>query len=150
MTGKLVKILPEGDRVVSFDDLSNEGEFGGLPAGEGRLALLTQRVMSLNLRSSPWARLISRACLGHRFDSMNYEPSTSQFRIHAEPGNPVVLAISLQIDEMDSGNYLATASDFPLYALIRCGLDPENTIMEPMAIGESVAMLACPGIPARQ
>jgi len=73
---------------------------------------------------------------------MNYETSTNQFRIHAEPGNPVVLAIYVQIDEMESGNYIAKASDLPLYALIRCGPDPEEIIMEPMAIGESGAMLA--------
>jgi hypothetical protein len=149
-TEKLVKTLPEGDRVVSFADLFNGGEFGNLPAGEGRLAHLTRRVMSLNLRSSPWTHLVSRACLGHCFDYMNYEPSTNQFRIHSEPGNPVVLATYVQIDEMDSGNYLVKASDLPLYALIRCGPDPEDIVMEPMAIGESGAMLACSGPPARQ
>lgn len=149
-TEKLVNTLPEGDRVISFADLSNGGEFGNLPAGEGRLAHLTRRVMSLNLRRSPWTHLVSRACLGHCFDYMNYEPSTNQFRIHAAPGNPVVLATYVQIDEMDSGNYLAKASDLPLYALIRCGPDPEDIIMEPMAIGESGTMLTCPGAQARQ
>ena len=81
---------------------------------------------------------------------MKYQPSTNQFRIETEPGNSVVLATYVQMDEMDSGNYLTKASDLPLYALNRCGPDPEDRIMEPMAIGESGAMLACPRTPARQ
>jgi hypothetical protein len=147
---RLVKTLPAGDRVVSFADLSNGEEFGNLPAGEGRLAHLTKRILSLNRRSPIWTHLVSRACLGHCFDYMNYEPSTNQFRIHASPGNPAVLATYVQIDDMEWGNYLVKASDLPLYALIRCGPGPEDIFMEPMAIGESGTMLPCPGTAARQ
>jgi len=147
---KLVKTLPAGDRVVSFADLSNGEQFGNLSAGEGGLAHLTKRVLLLNRRSPLWTHLVSRACVGHCFDYMNYEPSTGQFRIHAAPGNPAVLATYVQIDDMQSGNYLVKASDLPLYALIRCGPGPEDIFMEPMAIGDSGATLACPGTAARQ
>ena len=142
---KLVKALPAGDRVVAYADLSFGDEPGNLPAGEGRLAHLTERITSLNRRRSVWTHLVSRACLGHCFDYMNYEPSTNQFRIHAAPGNPAVLATYPEIDEMESGNYLVKASDLPLYALIRCGPDPDAIFMQPMVIGRSGSELTCPG-----
>jgi len=141
---KLVNTLPAGERVVGFADLSFGEEPGNLREGDGRLAHLFKWMTSLNRRRPVWTHLTSRACLGHCFDYMNYEPSTNQFRIHADPGNPVVLATYVQVDEMESGNYLAKASDLPLYALIRCGPDPENIIMQSIAIGESGSMLACP------
>jgi hypothetical protein len=55
-----------------------------------------------------------------------------------------------EVGKMFSGLYVVKAGDLPLHALISCGPDPGDIVMEPMAIGESGTMLACPGTPAKQ
>jgi hypothetical protein len=60
------------------------------------------------------------------------------------------LASNADIVKMEHGTYVVKPSDLPLHALISCGPDPDDIVMEPMAIGESGAMLACPGALAKQ
>jgi hypothetical protein len=79
---------------------------------------------------------------------MNYEPSTGQFRIHAVPGNPVVMATYADVIHMLDGTYVVKAIDVPLYVLLRCGVGPGDIRMRPLAEGESGEMLACSGTAA--
>jgi hypothetical protein len=146
---KLVEALPAGERVVSFVDLPYGEERSNGSMGEEGLTRLANWVSS-HLLKRVRTHLLSRACMGHCFDYMNYEPSTGQFRIHAVPGNPVVLAVNKEVGTMEAGTYVVKASDLPLHALIWCGPDPDDIIMRQMAIGESGATLACPGTPAKQ
>ncbi len=120
---KLIAGLPAGQRVLSFADDSRVGTFDHRLGGQ---------------------HLLDRACLGRCFDYMNYEPSTGQFRIHAAPGNPVVLATYAEFTAMNSGTYVVKASDLPLYALIRCGPTPGDIFLRSMEAGDTGAMLACP------
>jgi hypothetical protein len=136
--------------VVSFVYIPEREKPGNSSIREGKLAHLTKWLLS-----HPCGRLgpnysLPRACIGHCFDYSNYEPSTGQFRIHASPGNSVVLANFGDVRKMESGAYVVKASDLPLHALISCGPDPDDIVMEPMAVGESGTMLACPGTPAKQ
>ena len=91
---KLVETLPAGERVVCV--CSTHTGRGAAPSRQVKAELrhLAEREpLSFN-RLDPTqyvTHLLSRACLGHCFDYMNYEPSTGQFRIHALPGNRVVL-----------------------------------------------------------
>jgi len=148
----LVETLPAGARVVWFEALGNREEPGHVPAPEGNLAYMANRVSSVCCGRLPEidTHLLSRACLGHCFDYMNYEPSTGQFRIHAAPGNPVVLATYVEFSSMRSGIYVVGANDLPLYALIQCGPDRGDLFIQPMAQGESGATLVCPGARGRQ
>jgi hypothetical protein len=130
---KLVGSLPAGARVVSYADITRMEAYGLRPMKR---------------------HLLSRACLGHCFDYMNYEPSASQFRIHAAPGNSIVLATLAEERSMIAGTYVVKASDSPLYALIRCETgsgqmpDTAEIVMRPLTTGESGAMLTCPKSPS--
>ena len=147
---KLVETLPFGERVVSFVEFPDQEESLNDSIREGKLAHLTKWLSSHPCGRFGMTHLISRACIGHCFDYGNYEPSTGQFRIHALPGNPVVLANVGEVGAMSSGTYVVKAGDLPLHALISCGPDPGDIVMEPMAMGESGTMLTCPATPAKQ
>ncbi len=146
---KLVETLPAGARVVSFADLSDGEAHGNVSIREGKLAYLTRLVLSYTAKRLQSTHLLSRACIGHCFDYVNYEPATGQFRIHAVSGNGVVLATYVEDEAMESGTYVVKASDLPLYALIRCGPEPSDIYIVPLAIGEVSAKPACPGTSPR-
>jgi len=143
----LVATLPAGERVVSFLDLKDRELSGKVSTGDGLLVHWAKRFVPLSSERLPSTHLLSRACVGHCFDYLNYEPSTGQFRIHAAPGNNVVLATYAEYYSMNAETYTMNARDLPLYALIRCGPDPSDLLMRPMAEGESGAMLGCSGSP---
>jgi len=145
---KLVETLPAGARVVSFADLSDGEAHGNVSIREGKLTYLAKLLLSYTTNRLQSTHLLSRACVGHCFDYMNYEPATGQFRIHAVPGNRVVLATYVEDEAMESGTYVLKASDLPLYALIRCGPEPGDIFMAPLALGESSATPACPATPS--
>jgi hypothetical protein len=143
---KMVETLPAGERVVSYADLpKEEEERGNLSTRERKLRHLAGRLSSILIGRLNETHLLSRACLGHCFDYMNYEASTDQFRIHALPDNPVVLANREDVSNMMNRTYIVTAKDLPLYALLRCGPGAGDLLLRPMARGEIGAMLACPG-----
>jgi len=130
----LVQALPTGERVVWYDHAADVEQL----TDHSRLSpIFTNRLNSKHL--------LSRACLGHCFDYMNYEPSTGQFRIHATPGNSVVVASYSNVVDMMDGTYAAKASDLPLFVLLGCGPGPGDIRMLPLSRGESSEMLACPG-----
>lgn len=137
----LVQSLPAGARVVSYADLTDYA----LPAGKGKFGHITRLVAHAFTHRLGPMHLVSRACLGHCFDYMNYEASTGQFRIHAAPGNPIVVATMADFDDMESGRYKVKTGDLPLYALFRCRPGSEDIRMQPLAKGEIGVMLACSG-----
>jgi len=142
---KLVKTLPAGSRVISFADLSDGGSRGNESIKGGKLTRLVNLFLSVTNSRLQGTHLLSRACVGHCFDYLNYEPATGQFRIHAVPGNRIVLATYVEDIAVESGTYVVKESDLPLYALIRCGPEPGDIIMVPLASGEPSAKPACPG-----
>jgi hypothetical protein len=145
---ELVQALPAGERVISYNHFDYEEERGDLSTGESKLTHLAARLSSIFTERLNSTHLLSRACLGHCFDYMNYEPSTSQFRIHAVPGNPIVVASQADVFDIVQGTYVVKAIDLPLYVLLRCGARPGDIRMRALAEGESSKMLACPGTAA--
>jgi hypothetical protein len=141
---ELVQALPAGERVISYDQFAYQEERGDLSTREQKLTLLAARLSSIFTGRLTSTHLLSRACLGHCFDYMNYEPSTGQFRIHAVPGNPVVMASPTDVIDTVDGTYVVKPIDLPLYVLLRCGERPGDIRMRPLAEGESGKMLACP------
>ena len=92
----VVAKLPPGQRVVgSFPGWSN-------------------RVM-------PLQHALDRACIGRCFSYANYEPSSRQFRIRAQPGNPVVFDEYADVKAVEEGRYIVKPRDLPLYEVFLCG-----------------------------
>lgn len=142
---ELVQTLPPGQRVISYVDLDagNGGDAGRSATARRLTQLPVVRKIGdvVTERMNPF-HLLSRACIGHCFDYMNYEPSTGQFRIHAKPGNPLVVSNVEDLVRMDRGLYAAKASDLPLYVVLRCGPGLTDLCLRSLAEGQSSAMLA--------
>lgn len=54
---------------------------------------------------SPAEHVVDRACIGRCCSYANYEPSTGQFRVHAEAGNPIVMADYADVYSVEMGIY---------------------------------------------
>jgi hypothetical protein len=145
---KIVQALPAGERVVSYADLPNVEEHPKLSTREQKLAHFASRLSVILIVRLNETHLLSRACLGHCFDYMNYEPSTDQFRIHALPENPIALANWGDVTSMMNRSYMIKPRELPLYALLRCGPGVDGLLIRPMAGGEIGTMLACPATPS--
>jgi hypothetical protein len=90
-------------------------------------------------RVDPLVHLIDRACIGRCFSYANYEPATEQFRIRAEPGNPVVVTRYIDSYALQTGTYKVKPSDLPLWGVFPSG-DREGFVVRPLAAAESWQM----------
>lgn len=61
-----------------------------------------------------------RACIGHCFNVDNYEPSTGQFRLRAEPSSRIA-ANWENANRMMIGDYLVRSEDLPIWQIFQCG-----------------------------
>ncbi len=66
------------------------------------------------------AHILDRACIGRCFAYANYEPASRQFRIRAQPGNPIVTVSSAGSAAMQAGDYLVRPEDLPLTEVYQC------------------------------
>jgi hypothetical protein len=137
--------LPAAARVVPLLSSEYREESSVPPAGAGKLERIVDRTMTLCCSRLSGYHLLSRACIGHCFDYSNYEPSTGQFRIHAEPGNPVVMPTYFEVGSIAVGNYKIRPGYLPLYGLIRCGPAPGDLFIRPLVADETRATVVCPG-----
>jgi len=145
----LVATLPDGARVVSIAG-SQPGVKDSVAAPRtGPLTRIGNRVVALCCSRLSANHLLSRACVGHCFDYANYEPATGQFRIHPEPGNPVVMSTFFEVGSIAVGNFAIKPSYLPLYGLIICGSDPGSVFVRPLVAGETRATV-CGGIPVQK
>ncbi len=100
-----------------------------------------QRVISTlpsqSLRSLCIQHDLDRACIGHCFSYANYEPSSRQFRIHAQPGNGVVLSDYVDVDAVAGGSYVVQPRDLPLQLVYLCGSDLRDVCSRPLRAGEA-------------
>jgi hypothetical protein len=83
--------------------------------------------------------MIDRACIGRCFSYANYEPSTGQFPIRANRGNPVVLSEYREVYALQHGDYVVKARDLPLWRLGTCGT---KFCLQPLREGERVSVEA--------
>jgi hypothetical protein len=140
----LVANLPAGARVVPLESLQFREESSVAARGSGLLNHFGDRALTLCCSRLSGYHLLSRACVGHCFDFSNYEPSTGQFRIHPDPGNPVVMATYFEVGSIAVGNYEIKPSYLPLYGLIRCGPAPGDLFTRSLEAGETQATVVCP------
>jgi hypothetical protein len=102
-----------------------------------------QRVISSlpdqSLRSLIIHHDLDRACIGHCFSYANYEPSSRQFRIRAQPGNGIVSDNFADVDAIARGTYLVQPRDLPLYLAYPCGTNFQDVCSRPLHAGETIA-----------
>lgn len=80
--------------------------------------------------------IVDRACIGHCFYVANYEPSSQQFRIKADPGNRIVASTSADSALMQSGQYRVRPEDLPLKAIYPCGPKLMDACIRELSAGE--------------
>ncbi len=80
--------------------------------------------------------IVDRSCIGHCFSYCNYEPSSQQFRVRANPGNRFVTDSGETADAMESGDYVVQASDLPIYQIYQCNLNMTDLCMRELTPGE--------------
>jgi hypothetical protein len=64
--------------------------------------------------------VVDRPCIGHCYNFANYEPSTGQFRVRAEPGNTFVLANYDDIGDLQHDLFVFDRPGINLYRLFPC------------------------------
>jgi hypothetical protein len=104
-----------------------------LPPGQRVISPLPSK----SLRSLCFQHDLDRACIGHCFSYANYEPSSRQFRIRAQPGNGIVLEDYADVDAVAGGRYIVQLRDLPIYLVYPCGLDFRDVCSRPLRVGET-------------
>lgn len=80
--------------------------------------------------------ILDRACIGRCFSYGNYEPSSEDFRVRAQPGNPYVLTDFDLAASTESGDYKVQPKDLPLYQVYDCSDDGNKLCIAALHAGE--------------
>jgi len=80
--------------------------------------------------------LIDRACIDHCYSFANYEASSRQFRIKADPGNPIVTASTTDSRDMELGQYIVRPEDLPITEIFSCGPALSDICVHPLQARE--------------
>jgi hypothetical protein len=79
---------------------------------------------------------VDRSCIGHCFSFGNYEPSSQQFRVRANPGNRIAVASAESADSIQTGQYLVRPEDLPIFQIYQCDLNMTELCMRELVAGE--------------
>jgi hypothetical protein len=80
--------------------------------------------------------IVDRACIGYCFSYGDYEPSTGQFRVRANSGNPFVVSDVRDVVAIGSGDYVVHAKDMPIFEIYQCNVNMTELCMRRVAPGE--------------
>jgi hypothetical protein len=80
--------------------------------------------------------IVDRACIGYCFSYGDYEPSTKQFRVRANSGNPFVVSDAEDVVAIASGDYVVQAKDLPLFQIYQCNSNMTELCIRGLAPGE--------------
>ena len=80
--------------------------------------------------------IVDRSCDGYCFSYGNYEPSSQQFRVRANPGNRFVTASAEASDAISSGEYIVQPGDLPIFEIYQCNLNMTELCMRELVPGE--------------
>jgi len=83
--------------------------------------------------------IIDRVCIGHCFSYDNYEPSSAQFRVRANQGNPFALADTQDTWAAQTGKYVVRAGDLPLFDISRCDSSTTALCVRELAAGDKTS-----------
>jgi len=104
-----------------------------LPPGQRVISPLPNQ----SLRSLCFYHDLDRACIGRCLSYANYEPSSKQFRIHAHPGNGIVLDDYADVNAVAAGSYVVRQRDLPLYLVYLCGPLLQDVCSRPLHAGDT-------------
>jgi hypothetical protein len=80
--------------------------------------------------------IVDRSCDGYCFSYGNYEPSSQQFRVRANPGNRFVTASAEASDAISMGEYIVQPGDLPMFEIYQCNLNMTELCMRELVPGE--------------
>ena len=80
--------------------------------------------------------IVDRACIGYCFSYGNYEPSSKQFRVRANSGNPFVVTDVEDLVAIGSGDYVVQPKDEPISQIYQCNLSLTELCIRGLAPGE--------------
>jgi len=106
-----------------------------IPAGQRVISALPL----LSLPVDPLCHMVDRACVGHCYSYANYEPSTRQFRIRAEPGNGIVFSDYADVQGIEGTRYVVQPRDLPLYLIYACPPMRREACVRPLSAGDVVS-----------
>jgi hypothetical protein len=135
LTAAFFVCLYVDQRAVNRIEERLERAVSRLPAG----ARVVSSLAEPEYRVDPLIHLIDRACIGRCFSYANYEAATRQFRIRAQPGNPLVVTRYADAYALQTGTYQVMASDLPLWGVFPAE-DREGFAVRPLAASESFPM----------
>lgn len=104
-----------------------------LPPGQRVVSGLSDQ----SLRSLCFYHDLDRACIGHCPSYANYEPSSQQFRVRAQPGNGIALSDSADVDAFADGRYIVQPRDLPLSLIYACGSNFRDVCSHSLRAGET-------------
>lgn len=110
-----------------------------LEAPQGSRLVLPHRAHGYVL--DPLRTALDRACIGHCFSYLNYEPASGQFRIRAAPKNPFVVADGDRIGRFQNLELEIHEGDLPLYLVV---LEDGRFRVRPAALGERIRRVPAP------
>jgi hypothetical protein len=100
----------------------------------------SQRVVSAlcepGSRVDPLGHMVDRVCVGRCFSYANYEPSTTQFRVRANPGNGAVTSSYGDSYALQAGAYRVRPTDLPLYEIYFCRENALELCVRPLKAGD--------------
>jgi len=104
------------ERSLNFIEQKVTNAVRALPPG----ALVISALRDSRLQGEALQHVVDRPCIGRCFDFADYEPSTGQFRLRAQPGNAYVISDSGDIASLEHGQLVLTRSDIKVYRLFPC------------------------------
>ena len=118
----------------TFNNMEDQAEHFErvLPPGQRVIATIWPLIGSRVLND----HFVDRACIGYCFSYGNYEASSQQFRLRAQPGNPYVVSDYDVSDAIQSGIYIVQPQDLPLYQIYQCDLNRIKLCMRDLTAGE--------------
>jgi hypothetical protein len=125
-------LLYKDTGIINSMEEQSERLVAGLPFGQRVLFTVKNRGLRLFI-----AHFTDRSCINHCFSYGNYEPSTGQFRIRANPGNGFVTTEFSSVTQMENGQYRVKSSELPIFEIYQCGLHGRELCGRPMAAGET-------------
>jgi len=101
-------------------------------------------VVDQGVRLNAMAHVADRACIGHCFSYANYEAPTRQFRIRLRQGNRVNVPSVAVSREIESGDYVVTTADDPIYAVCGCNSADHTLCLRTLHAGDRVCTVTRP------
>jgi hypothetical protein len=107
-----------------------------------------RRVIAM-IRPIPGSRIhedhaLDRACIGQCYAYTNYEPSSGQFRLRADPGNRFIEMDQDALDAIQDGSYIVQPRDLPVYEVYQCGAGVNDLCLAELHDGQQIGDV--PGI----